>query len=71
MEITITLEQFDKIRRLSDFGDYWLENTKPDSDFYLKQWQSDREDVLLAQEVLKGIELLILDGDHVHQSEEE
>lgn len=56
MKIEITLEQLDKIKRLSDFADYWLDDMKPDSAFYLEQWESDKEEILQAQEVIQDIE---------------
>jgi hypothetical protein len=59
MNITITLEQYNKMRRLSDFADFWVDDSKPDSDFYLDQWESDKEEILQAQEVLQDIDALI------------
>jgi hypothetical protein len=56
MNITITLEQYNKIRRLSDFADFWADDSKPDSDFYLDQWESDKEEILQAQEVIQNID---------------
>jgi hypothetical protein len=64
MNITITLEQYNKLRRLSDFADFWAEASKPDSDFYLSQWESDREDVIQAKEVIQDIDALILSLDN-------
>ncbi len=59
MNITITLEQYEKLRRLSDFADFWADDSKPDSDFYLGQWESDREEITQAQEVIQDIDELI------------
>jgi len=59
MNITITLEQYNKMRRLSDFADFWADDSKPDSDFYLDQWESDKEEILQAQEVLQDIDELV------------
>ena len=70
MNITITLDQYKKIRRLLDFADFWADDSKPDSDFYLDQWESDKEEILQAQEVIQNIDMIILDGNHIHASEE-
>jgi hypothetical protein len=59
MNITITQEQFNKMRRLLDFADFWADDSKPDSDFYLDQWESDKEEILQAQEVIQDIDALI------------
>jgi hypothetical protein len=62
MEITITLEQYNKIRRLSDFADFYLDDHIPSSDFYQEQYENDKEDVLLAQEVFQEIDARIQEG---------
>ena len=59
MNITITLDQFNKLRRLSDFADFWADDSKPDSPFMLDQWESDKEEILQAQEVIQNIDDLI------------
>ena len=46
MNITITLEQYNKMRRLLDFADFWADDSKPDSPFMLDQWESDKEEIL-------------------------
>lgn len=70
MNITITLEQYDKLRRLSDFADWYIDDHEPSSDFYVDQYESDKEEILQAQEVLQQIDVLILGGNHIHASEE-
>ena len=62
MKITITLEQYNKIRRLSDFADFYLDDHIPSSDFYQEQYENDKEDVLLAQEVFQEIDARIQEG---------
>jgi hypothetical protein len=59
MNITITLEQYNKMRRLLDFADFWADDSKPDSPFMLDQWESDKEEILQAQEVIQNIDDLI------------
>ena len=71
MNITITLDQFNKLRRLSDFADWWIHDNEPSSAFYEDQYASDREEITQAQEVIQDIEKLILGGNHIHASEEE
>ena len=55
MNITITLEQYEKLRRLSDFADWYLDNQEPSGE----QYESDKEEALQAQEVLQDIDALI------------
>ena len=62
MKITITLEQYNKIRRLSDFADWYLDDHIPSSAFYEEQYENDKEDVLLAQEVFQEIDARIQGG---------
>lgn len=59
MEITLTLEQYNKIRRLSDFADFYLDDHIPSSDFYQEQFENDMEDILWAQEVFQEIDARI------------
>jgi hypothetical protein len=66
MNITITLEQYDKLRRLSDFADWYIDDMEPSNSCYA----DDREDITQAQEVLQQIDVLILGGNHIHASEE-
>jgi len=60
--IKLTLEQYNKIRRLSDFADFYLDDHIPSSDFYQEQYENDKEDVLLAQEVFQEIDARIQEG---------
>jgi hypothetical protein len=71
MNITITLEQFNKLCRLSDFANWWIDDNEPSSAFYEDQYASDREEITQAQKVIQDIEKLILGGNHIHASEEE
>lgn len=57
MNITMTLEQYNKIRRLSDFADWYLDDYP--KHMYPEQYESDKEDVLQAQEVFARIDSLI------------
>lgn len=56
MNITMTLEQYNKIRRLSDFADFWIDDNEPSSTFYEDQYESDREEITQAQEVIQEID---------------
>jgi hypothetical protein len=56
MNITMTLEQYQKIRRLSDFADWYLDDHIPSSAFYEEQYEEDKEEVLQAQEVIQQID---------------
>jgi hypothetical protein len=55
MNITITLEQYNKMRRLSDFADWYLDDQEPSGE----QYESDKEEALQAQEVIQDIDALI------------
>ena len=59
--IKLTLEQYNKIRRLSDFADFYLDDHIPSSDFYQEQYENDKEDILWAQEVFQEIDARIGD----------
>jgi hypothetical protein len=59
MKIELTLEQYNKIRRLSDFADFYLDDHIPSSDFYQEQFENDMEDILWAQEVFQEIDARI------------
>ena len=59
MKIELTLEQYNKIRRLSDFADFYLDDHIPSSDFYQEQYENDKEDILWAQEVFQEIDARI------------
>ena len=67
MEITLTLEQYNKIRRLSDFADFYLDDHIPSSDFYQEQYENDKEDILWAQEVFQEIDARIGDTNEQRQ----
>jgi hypothetical protein len=56
MNITMTLEQYNKIRRLSDFADFWIDDNEGSSAFYEDQYESDREEITQAQEVIQEID---------------
>ena len=55
MNITITLEQYNKMRRLSDFADFYIDDMEPSNSCY----DDDREDITQAQEVLQDIDELV------------
>ena len=55
MNITITLEQYEKLRRLSDFADWYLDDQEPSGE----QYESDKEEALQAQEIIQDIDALI------------
>ena len=56
--IKLTLEQYNKIRRLSDFADWYID----DMESYGEQYENDKEDALLAQEVFQEIDARIQEG---------
>lgn len=58
MKIELTLEQYNKVRRLSDFADWYLDDMEPTNSAY----ESDKEDVVLAQEVFQEIDSLLHDA---------
>jgi hypothetical protein len=64
MNITMTLEQYNKLRRLSDFADWWIDDNEPSSAFYEDQYASDREEITQAQEVIQDIDAQILGLDN-------
>jgi hypothetical protein len=55
MNITITLEQYNKMRRLSDFADFFIDDCEPSNGDY----ENDKEDIAQAQEVIQDIDALI------------
>ena len=55
MNITITLEQYQKLRRLSDFADFFIDDCEPSNGDY----ENDKEDITQAQEVIQDIDALI------------
>jgi len=52
MLITITLDQYQKIRRLSDFADWYIDDMEPSNNCYA----DDKEDITQAQEVIQQID---------------
>ena len=56
MKIEITIDQYNKMRRLSDFADWYLDDHIPSSDFHVEQYESDKEEILQAQEVFQEID---------------
>ena len=44
MNITITLEQYEKIKLLSRYSDYYIDDQEPSGD----QYESDKEDITQA-----------------------
>lgn len=56
MQITMTMEQYEKIKLLSRYSDYYLDDQEPSGE----QYESDREDITQAQEVIQEIEAGIL-----------
>lgn len=52
MNITITLEQYNKIKRLLDFADWYIDDMEPSNPCY----EDDKEDITQAQEVLNQID---------------
>lgn len=54
--ITITIEQYNKLRRLSDFADWYLDDMETSNEAY----EDDKEDALQAQEVIQEIDARLL-----------
>ena len=50
--ITMTIEQYEKIKLLSRYSDYYLDDMEPSGE----QYESDKEDITQAQEVLQEID---------------
>ena len=57
MKIEIDISEYNAIRRLSDFADWYLDDYP--KHMYPEQYESDKEDVLQAQEVFARIDPLI------------
>jgi len=55
MKIELTLEQYNKIRRLSDFADWYIDDMEPSNSCY----ENDKEDIVWAQEVFQEIDARI------------
>jgi hypothetical protein len=58
MKIEMTIDQYNKIRRLSDFADWYLDDHKGGSGLVenIEQYESDKEEILQAQEVFQEID---------------
>ena len=52
MNITMTSEQYKKIRRLLDFSDWYIDDIEPSNPCYA----DDKEDITQAQEVIEQID---------------
>lgn len=52
MNITMTLEEYQKIKRLSDFADWYIDDMEPSNPAYA----DDKEDITQAQEVIWQID---------------
>ena len=52
MNITMTLEEYQTIRRLLDFADWYIDDMEPTNEAYA----DDKEDVIQAQEVIERID---------------
>ena len=57
MKIEIDISEYNAIRRLSDFADWYLDDYP--KHMYPEQYESDKEDVLQTQEVFARIDPLI------------
>jgi hypothetical protein len=58
MKIELTLDQYNKLRRLSDFADWYIDDKEPS--FY-GDYENDKEDITQAQEVIQEIDSQIHD----------
>ena len=56
--ITITEEQYDKLRSLLMYADWWLDDYP--KHMYPEQYESDKEEILQAQEVIQDIDASLL-----------
>ena len=52
MMICLSIEQWEQIKRLSDFADFYIDDMEPSNLAY----ESDKEDILQAQEVIQAID---------------
>jgi len=59
MKIELTLEQYNKIRRILDFAYFYLDDHISDSEGHQEQYANDREDILWAEEVFQEIDARI------------
>jgi hypothetical protein len=51
----MTIEQYEKIKRLSDFADWYIDDMEPSNECYA----DDKEDITQAQEVIQDIDNMI------------
>jgi len=58
MNVIMTMEQYEKIRRLSDFADWYIDDYP--KHMYPEQYESDKEEITQAQEVLQLIDECLL-----------
>ena len=56
--ITITEEQYDKLRGLLMYADWWLDDYP--KNIYPEQYESDKEEITQAQEVIQDIDASLL-----------
>lgn len=52
--ITITREEFDKMARLLDFADWYLDDFPKHR--HPEQYEDDKEDIVQAQEVIQNLD---------------
>jgi hypothetical protein len=57
MKITITIEQYEKLKRLSDFADWYIDDYP--KHMYPEQYESDKEEITQAQEVIQEIDSMV------------
>lgn len=53
--ITISYEEYEALKRLSDFADFYIDDMEPSSPCY----EDDKEDIRAAQEILNKIEMRV------------
>lgn len=58
MKIELTLEEYNKVRRLMDFADWYLDDMEPTNPAY----EDDKEDAIQAQEVFQQIDSRLHDA---------
>jgi hypothetical protein len=56
--ITITEEQYDKLRGILRYADWWLDDYP--KHMYPEQYESDKEEITQAQEVIQDIDASLL-----------
>jgi flagellin-specific chaperone FliS len=55
--ITITREEFDKLARLLDFANWYIDDYP--KHMYPEQYESDKEEITQAQEVIQHLQALL------------